>query len=70
MEEHERFCPGCQTESEEANVWRYDGIYQPLFAAIFSKAAGVELVPVFFKSSPEIATLSLEATYDLAPWLG
>jgi len=39
-------------------------------AAIFSKAAGVELVPVFFKSSPEIATALLGGHIDLGTMVG
>ena len=39
-------------------------------AAIFSKVAGVELVPVFFKSSPEIATALLGGHIDLGTMVG
>ncbi len=39
-------------------------------AAIFSKAAGMELVPVFFKSSPEIATALLGGHIDLGTMVG
>jgi tripartite-type tricarboxylate transporter receptor subunit TctC len=39
-------------------------------AAIFSKVAGVELVPVFFKKSPDIATALLGGHIDLGTFVG
>jgi len=39
-------------------------------AAIFSEVAGVELVPVFFKRSPEIATALLGGHIDLGTFVG